>query len=315
MWQAVDDLHVDAGTGGCARRLRRHPARQRVRCRRVGSPCSSSTRRPRGSSICCAASAGISTADPTARRVDVADGLSDLDTRSSGSAGRCCSASCRRPRCGVRPGDVAGGVARWRWCSPSPRFSLAVRRGDGDVVLRHRSRSGDRGGAVEPARGSRRGRGKVVVGAAPIGEAGLGLRRWRRSRSACTDFAALALALYIPVVRRARSSPGRGGSPGRYGRGLMVVVFGALAVLADHGSLPFDRCRRRACCWSRWRSGLRSLPPPLSRRSTSTSAVDRSAGSSRSASSPGGDRRRPRSRGRGVGRRVVPDARPHRSPR
>ncbi len=76
-----------------------------------------------------------------------------------------------------------------------------------------------------------------LTGAPPIGEAGLGLTHLASFEIGRTDFAALALALYLPVVAAALLA--------RAWRltwavrsGLLVVVFGALAVLADRGSLP-----------------------------------------------------------------------------
>ncbi len=76
-----------------------------------------------------------------------------------------------------------------------------------------------------------------LVGAPPIGEAGLGLLPLASFEIGRTDFAALALALYLPVLAAVLLA--------RAWRltwavrsGLMVLVFGALVVLADRGSLP-----------------------------------------------------------------------------
>jgi GT2 family glycosyltransferase len=78
-----------------------------------------------------------------------------------------------------------------------------------------------------------------VVGAPPVGEAGLGIVALASFEIGRTDFAALAIALFLPVLAAlllarawrltwaVRSA-------------LMVLVFGALAVLADRGSLPID---------------------------------------------------------------------------
>jgi hypothetical protein len=77
-----------------------------------------------------------------------------------------------------------------------------------------------------------------VVGAEPIGEAGLGLVPLATFEIGRTDFAALALALYLPVIaavllaRAWRLTWAIRAS-------MTVLVFGGLAVLADHGSLPF----------------------------------------------------------------------------
>jgi GT2 family glycosyltransferase len=78
-----------------------------------------------------------------------------------------------------------------------------------------------------------------LVGASPIGEAHLGLVSIASFEIGRTDFAALALALYLPVIAALLLA--------RAWRltwavraGLLVVVFGALAVLGDRGSLPID---------------------------------------------------------------------------
>ena len=75
-----------------------------------------------------------------------------------------------------------------------------------------------------------------VVGAPPIGEAGIGLIPLASFEIGRTDFAALALALYLPVIAAVLLA--------RAWRltwairsGLMVLVFGGLAVLADRGSI------------------------------------------------------------------------------
>jgi len=77
-----------------------------------------------------------------------------------------------------------------------------------------------------------------VVGAPPIGEAGLGLVPLASFEIGRTDLAALALALYLPVIAAVLLA--------RAWRltwairsALMVLVFGGLAVLADGGSIPF----------------------------------------------------------------------------
>jgi hypothetical protein len=78
-----------------------------------------------------------------------------------------------------------------------------------------------------------------IVGAPPVGEAGLGLVPLASFEIGATDFAALALALYLPVLA--------GVMLARAWRltwairsALMVLVFGAIAVLADRGSIPID---------------------------------------------------------------------------
>ncbi len=76
-----------------------------------------------------------------------------------------------------------------------------------------------------------------LVGASPIGDPGLGLLTLASFEIGRTDFAALSLALYLPVVAALLMA--------RAWRltwavraGLLVVVFGALAVLGDRGELP-----------------------------------------------------------------------------
>jgi hypothetical protein len=77
-----------------------------------------------------------------------------------------------------------------------------------------------------------------LVGAPPIGEAALGLAALASFEIGRTDFTALALALYLPVVAALLLA--------RAWRltwavraGFLVVTFGLLAVLADSASLPF----------------------------------------------------------------------------
>ena len=76
-----------------------------------------------------------------------------------------------------------------------------------------------------------------VVGAAPLGEAGRGLVPLASFEIGSTDFAALSLALYLPVLAGVLLARAwrltwaiRAAS--------MVLVFGTLAVLADRGSMP-----------------------------------------------------------------------------
>ena len=78
-----------------------------------------------------------------------------------------------------------------------------------------------------------------VVGAPPLGDAGLGLVPVASFEIGNTDFAALALALYLPVfagVMLARAWR----LTWAIRSALMVLVFGGLAVLADRGSIPID---------------------------------------------------------------------------
>ena len=78
----------------------------------------------------------------------------------------------------------------------------------------------------------------AIVGPSPIGDPGRGLARLAAFEIGPTDFAYLALALYVPVLA--------GVLLARAWRltwavrsGVLVVSFGALAVFGDRGSLPF----------------------------------------------------------------------------
>lgn len=77
-----------------------------------------------------------------------------------------------------------------------------------------------------------------VVGAPPVGAAGLGLASIASFEIGVTDFAALALAFYVPVVV-ALLLAHAWRLTWAVRAGLIVIVFGALAVLADRDSLPF----------------------------------------------------------------------------
>ena len=78
-----------------------------------------------------------------------------------------------------------------------------------------------------------------LVGAPPVGEAGLGMVSLASFEIGTTDFAALAIALFLPVIAAVLLA--------RAWRltwairsALLVLVFGALAVLGDRGSMPID---------------------------------------------------------------------------
>ena len=78
-----------------------------------------------------------------------------------------------------------------------------------------------------------------IVGPSPIGEAGLGMMSLASFEIGTTDFAALSIALFVPVFAAVLLARAwrltwaiRSAS--------MVLVFGALAVLADQGALPID---------------------------------------------------------------------------
>lgn len=78
----------------------------------------------------------------------------------------------------------------------------------------------------------------AIVGPPPIGDPGRGLRALASFEIGPTDFASLALAFYIPVVaalllaRAWRLTWAVRAT-------VLIVAFGALAVLGDRGSLPF----------------------------------------------------------------------------
>ncbi|NQY55341.1 MAG: glycosyltransferase family 2 protein [Ilumatobacteraceae bacterium] len=79
----------------------------------------------------------------------------------------------------------------------------------------------------------------TMVGPPPVGEAGLGLVRIASFDIGATDFAVLALALYLPVIAAiALARAWRLTWAVR--AGTIIIGFGGLAVLADRGSLPFD---------------------------------------------------------------------------
>ena len=78
-----------------------------------------------------------------------------------------------------------------------------------------------------------------LVGAPPIGDPNRGLFELASFEIGRTDFAALAIALYIPVVAAvALAKAWRLTWAVR--SGLLVLAFGALAILSDRGSLPFN---------------------------------------------------------------------------
>ena len=79
----------------------------------------------------------------------------------------------------------------------------------------------------------------AMVGPPPVGEAGLGLPAIASFDLGGTDFALLTLALYVPVLAAiALARAWR--LTWAIRAGLIVVVFGALAILGDRGSLPID---------------------------------------------------------------------------
>jgi GT2 family glycosyltransferase len=79
----------------------------------------------------------------------------------------------------------------------------------------------------------------ALVGAPPVGEAGLGLAALASFEIGPVDFAALALALYLPVFAGVLLAQAWR-LTWAVRAAMLVLGFGALAVLADRGSLPVD---------------------------------------------------------------------------
>jgi GT2 family glycosyltransferase len=78
-----------------------------------------------------------------------------------------------------------------------------------------------------------------LVGAPPVGENGYGLVSLAAFEIGRTDFAALSLALYLPVIAAVLLAQAWR-LTWAIRSALMVLVFGTVAVLADRGSMPFD---------------------------------------------------------------------------
>ena len=78
-----------------------------------------------------------------------------------------------------------------------------------------------------------------LTGAPPLGDPGRGLLALASFEIGPTDFAVLAIALFVPVVAAiALAKAWRLTWAVR--AAVLVIVFGALAILGDRGSLPFD---------------------------------------------------------------------------
>jgi GT2 family glycosyltransferase len=77
-----------------------------------------------------------------------------------------------------------------------------------------------------------------VVGARPIGESGYGLASLASFEIGRTDFAALSLALYLPVIAAVLLAQAWR-LTWAVRSAVMVLVFGAIVVLADRGAMPF----------------------------------------------------------------------------
>ena len=78
-----------------------------------------------------------------------------------------------------------------------------------------------------------------LVGAPPIGDPGRGLVALASFEIGPTDFAVLAVALFVPVVAAIMLAKAWR-LTWAVRAAVLVIVFGALAVLGDRGSLPFD---------------------------------------------------------------------------
>jgi GT2 family glycosyltransferase len=78
-----------------------------------------------------------------------------------------------------------------------------------------------------------------LVGAPPVGENGYGLVSLAAFEIGRTDFAALSLALYLPVIAAVLLAQAWR-LTWAIRSAVMVLVFGTVAVLADRGSMPFD---------------------------------------------------------------------------
>jgi GT2 family glycosyltransferase len=78
-----------------------------------------------------------------------------------------------------------------------------------------------------------------VVGAPPIGEAGHGLLSLASFEIGRTDFAALSIALYLPVIAAILLAQAWR-LTWAIRSAVMVLVFGTAAVLADRGAMPVD---------------------------------------------------------------------------
>ncbi len=78
-----------------------------------------------------------------------------------------------------------------------------------------------------------------IVGAPPVGEAGLGMISLASFEIGRTDFAALTIALFVPVIAAVLLAQAWR-LTWAIRSALLVLVFGALAVLGDRGAMPID---------------------------------------------------------------------------
>ena len=180
--------------------------------------------------------AGIETADPSSAELDVADGVIDLApsdrlrrtlATAIALALAVAFAPVMLPLAAVLVLVFAAGTLLARGASATAAWSLAT--GLGAVVT----------AALLNFPWITSWTWEGVVGAPPVGEAGLGLVSLASFEIGRTDFAALSIALLLPVIAAVLLA--------RAWRltwairsATMVLVFGALAVLADQGSLPID---------------------------------------------------------------------------
>jgi GT2 family glycosyltransferase len=180
--------------------------------------------------------AGVETADPSSAELDVTDGVIDLtpiERLRRTVAGAlvlalaAAFAPVMLPLAALLAVVFAAGTVLARGSAAIAGWSLAT--GLGAVV----------GAAVLNLPWITSWTWEGIVGPAPVGEAGLGMIALASFEIGRTDFAALAIALFVPVIAAVLLS--------RAWRltwairsGLMVLVFGTLAVLADQGALPFD---------------------------------------------------------------------------
>jgi len=180
--------------------------------------------------------AGIETADPSSAELDVTDGVIDLAPadrlRRTLAAALVLGvavafAPVMLPVAALLAVVFAAGTLLARGSMVTAGWSLAT--GLGAVV----------GAALLNVPWIRSWTWEGIVGPPPIGEAGLGIVSLASFEIGTTDFAALAIALFVPVIAAVLLA--------RAWRltwairsALMVLVFGALAVVADQGSLPID---------------------------------------------------------------------------
>ena len=246
---------------GALRRVRRDAVDRRRDGRRAADGARSCTRRRRGSSTSCGGRPGIETADPAAAALDLTDGVARIDRRSSALGGSSCSdSSSRWPRRSPRSSSSSRRASPC--CSAlGTLLALGSWRVAGWFAICGLGGCAGRRGA-QRCRGSRRGR---------------GARSSARHRSvtpaaACsalasfeigpTDFAVLAVALFVPVVAAVALAKAwrltwavRAGS-----RSSSPSARWPCSAIAGRSR---STCPRPACCWCRSRSVCRCRRRPL----------------------------------------------------